>query len=85
MIPSHLELSYDIDDSDDNENQEDDEDKEKDDDHDHEDDDLSPFLVVSEEADYMCCFKPFNFLVQQHENTKPTESNTTNYILFGFV
>jgi uncharacterized protein YlaI len=30
-------------------------------------------------------FKPFNFFVQQHEKTKPTESNTTKYILFGFV
>ena len=30
-------------------------------------------------------FEPFNFLVQQHENTKPTKSNTTNYILFDFV
>jgi hypothetical protein len=30
-------------------------------------------------------FKPFNTLMQQHENTKPTESNTTKYILFGFV
>ena len=30
-------------------------------------------------------FKPFNFVVQQHESTEPTESNTTNYILFGFV
>ena len=30
-------------------------------------------------------FRPFNFLVQQHENIEPTESNTTNYILFGCV
>jgi hypothetical protein len=29
-------------------------------------------------------FKPFNFLVQQHENIEPTEGNTSNYILFGF-
>ena len=28
-------------------------------------------------------FKPFNFLVQQHDNTEPPESNTTNYILVG--
>ena len=27
-------------------------------------------------------YTPFNFLEQQYENT---ESNTTNYILFGFV
>ena len=28
-------------------------------------------------------FKPFNILVQQHENTKPTESNTIkNYIVW---
>ena len=30
-------------------------------------------------------FKPFNFLVQQHNNTQPTESNTTKYVLIGFV
>ena len=30
-------------------------------------------------------FKPFKFLVQKHKSTEPTESNTTSYILFGFV
>ena len=30
-------------------------------------------------------FKPFIFLVQQHENTKPTECKIAKYILFGFV
>ena len=30
-------------------------------------------------------FKPFNLLVQEHEYTEPTVSNTTNYILFSFV
>ena len=30
-------------------------------------------------------FKPFDFLVQQRENIKPTERNTTKHILFGFV
>jgi hypothetical protein len=30
-------------------------------------------------------FKPFNFLVQQHENIETTESYTINYILFGFA
>ena len=31
-------------------------------------------------------FKLFNFLVQQHENSKPTESNTiVKYILFDFI
>ena len=29
--------------------------------------------------------KPFNFLVQQHENTKPIESNTIKKTLFGFI
>ena len=29
--------------------------------------------------------KPFNFLVQQHENIEPPKSNITKYILFGFV
>ena len=29
-------------------------------------------------------FKPVNFLVQQHENTKPTENNTTNYSFVWF-
>jgi hypothetical protein len=27
-------------------------------------------------------FKPFDFLVQQHENTEPTESNINKYIYF---
>ena len=36
-------------------------------------------------------FKPFNFLVQHHENTKPNESNTTKnkyivwFCLNGFL
>jgi hypothetical protein len=30
-------------------------------------------------------FKTFNFFVQQHETTKPTEINTIKYILFGLV
>ena len=31
-------------------------------------------------------FKPFNFLVQQHENTKPTKSNIIlKNKLFGFI
>jgi hypothetical protein len=30
-------------------------------------------------------FKPFNYCVQQHENTKPIKSDTTNHILFRFV
>ena len=30
-------------------------------------------------------FRPINFLVQQHENTEPTESNTTKYIQLSFI
>ena len=50
LIPSHYELLDDIDDSDDKENEEDGNDN----DDDEEDDDLSPMLVESEEANYMC-------------------------------
>ena len=69
-IPFHCKL---LDNTDDNENKED-----------GEDDNLSPMLVESEETKYVD-FEPFNFLVQQHGNTEPTESNTTKYILFVFV
>ena len=55
-----------------------------DNDNDANDDDLSLDTFESGEANYMCCFKPFNILVQQHGSTKLTESNTTNYMLFGF-
>ena len=41
LIPSHLELPYDIDNSNNNENEED-------------DDDLSPVPIESEEANYTC-------------------------------
>ena len=27
-------------------------------------------------------FKPFNFVVQQHDNIEPIESNTTKYVIF---
>ena len=88
LIPSRHELLDDIDDSHDTENEEDDEEEEKDgddNDNDDEDDDLSPVPVESEKPTIQVDFKPFNFLVQQHENTKPTESNPIKYILFGFV
>ena len=52
LIPSYLEMPYDINDLDDNENGKDDDDN--DDDDDDEDDDLSPVLIKSEEADYTC-------------------------------
>ena len=73
LIPSRLELLDAVDVSDDNKNEE--------------DDNLSPMPVESEPGSqlYMLIFKPFNFLVQQHENTKPTKRNTTKYRLFGFV
>jgi hypothetical protein len=74
LIPSRHELPDDIDNSEDNENEKDDE-----------DDDLSPMPVESEKPIIRVDFEPFNFFVQQHENTKPTKSNTTKYKLFGFV
>ena len=58
------ELPIDIKDCDDTENEE-----EEDDDDVNGDDDLSPMLIESEEANYMCWLKPFDFLLQQHENT----------------
>ena len=79
LIPSHPELPKDIDNSDDNETEEGDDDNDDDDD---EDDDLSPEPVEVWKPTICVDFKPFDFLVQQHENTKPTESNTTKYILF---
>jgi hypothetical protein len=81
LIPSGHELPDDIDVSDDNENEEDDDDDEEEeeeegdgDDNDDvdEDDDLSPVPAESEKPTIQVDFKPFNFLVQQHENTKPT-------------
>jgi hypothetical protein len=88
LIPSRPELPDDIDDSNDNENEEDEMMmmmmKRK-------------IMIMTKMMIYHQCqlkvrkptirvdFKPFNFLVQQHETTKPSESNTIKYILFGFV
>ena len=81
LIPSHLELPNDIDDSNEYENEEDD---------DNDDDRRRWWSITSASRKwgrwlYMLIFKPFNFLVQQHENTKPTERNTITCTLFGFV
>ena len=69
----------DIDDSDDNEEEDDD------DDNDDEDDALSPVPIEMKKPIIRVDFKPFNFLVQQHENTEPTESNPTKYSLYCLV
>jgi hypothetical protein len=78
LIPFRRELPDDIDDSDDNENEKDDEEEE-------EDLSLQYCLSKVKKPTVRVGFKPFNFLVQQHENIKPNESNTTKYTLFGFV
>ena len=54
-------------------------------DDDNDDDDLSLVPVESQEVNLCVDFKPFNFIVQQHENIEPTESTTTKYVLFDFV
>ena len=79
LIPSRLELSYDIDDYDDMKMKE--KKKKK----------VTMMMMMmsyhqcqSKATKLITCvdFKPFNFLVQQHENTKQTESNTTHYVVW---
>ena len=84
LIPSQPELPDYIDDSNDNENEEEDDDDNHNDD-DDEDVDLSSVPVESKELAIRVDFKPFSFLVQQHENKESTESNTTKSILFVFI
>ena len=69
LFPSYLELPDGIDDSDDN----------------------SMMMIYHQcnlkvrKPNIHVDFKPFNLLVQQHENTEPTERYTINYILFAFA